>query len=83
MFKQQFPVLLYGIRSKSVRKAGRLIMVLAAIHNFIIKYSTPREAALTVIALFYDETFVSCSIFSLSSTETKVKKRKKETKPKI
>ena len=51
MFKHRFPVLLHGIHSKSVKRAGQLIVVLAAINNFIVIHSTPQEVKLTVITL--------------------------------
>ena len=45
MWKGRFPVLQNGIKCKSVRKAGRLVMALGALNNFIVLQTTEQELA--------------------------------------
>ena len=45
MWKGRFPVLQNGIKCKSVRKAGRLVMALGALNNFIVLQTTEQEMA--------------------------------------
>ena len=47
-WKWKYPVLLNGITSKSPVNAGRLIMVLGALFNLVLFYTTEEETRLCV-----------------------------------
>ena len=81
-FKHRFPVLLHGIHCKSVKKAGQLIVALAAINNFIVIHSTPQEIRLTVIILIQLYPFPLLSLTSLFFSIATKEKTGEETKKK-
>ena len=48
IWKGKYPVLHYGITSKSPVNAGRLILCLGALHNLVLYYTTEEETRLAV-----------------------------------
>ena len=48
IWKNKYAVLLHGITSKSPVNAGRLIVVLGALHNLVLFYTTEEETRLCV-----------------------------------